>query len=85
MMGGCDYGLRKIMEANWRGRATRPLPQIFECPKCSARMPFSRAELAQIDASGFESYRLSCRACAVPLAGVVDPYDETLLLSELKE
>ena len=81
MMGGCDYGLRKIMEANWRGRATRPLPQIF----VSARMPFSRAELAQIDGSGFESYRLSCRACAVPLAGVVDPYDETLLLSELKE
>jgi hypothetical protein len=48
-------------------------------------MPFSRAELAKIDGSGFESYRFSCRACAVPLAGVVDPYDETLLLSELKE
>jgi hypothetical protein len=42
-------------------------------------------QFAQIDGSGFESYRLSCRACAVPLAGVVDPYDETLLLSELKE
>jgi hypothetical protein len=48
-------------------------------------MPFSKAELAHIGASGFESYRFSCHACAVLLAGIVDPYDETLLLLELKE
>ena len=74
-----------MMAANRQGRATRPLPQIIECPKCGACMPFSRAEFAQIDSSGFESYRLSCRACAVSLAAVVDPCDETLLLSELKK
>jgi hypothetical protein len=84
-MGAAIAAWAKIMESKLARASDPTSAAIIECPKCSARMPFSRAELAQIDGSGFESYRLSCPACAASLAGVIDPYDETLLLSELKQ
>jgi hypothetical protein len=36
-----------------------------------------------MDACGFESYRLACRACGAPLGAIIDPADDALLLSEL--
>jgi hypothetical protein len=71
------------MAANQLELETGPRPQVIECPKCAAHMWFNRTLIARIDGSGFESYRFDCISCAVPLAGVVDPYDGTLLLSEL--
>jgi hypothetical protein len=44
---------------------------------------FCRSRTPQIDACGFESYRLECKECGLPLAGIVDPFDDTLLLSEM--
>jgi hypothetical protein len=57
--------------------------QLVACPKCNARLAFTRSDAADIDECGFEIYRLACHECGAPLAGVVDPADDTLLLSEI--
>ncbi len=56
---------------------------ILACPACSARLAFRRNSMSRIDACGFESYSLECKECGVPFAGIVDPFDDTLLLSEM--
>jgi DNA-directed RNA polymerase subunit RPC12/RpoP len=56
---------------------------VIECPKCTARLMFCRSSTPQIDACGFESYSLECEECGAPFAGIVDPCDDTLLLSEM--
>ncbi len=56
---------------------------VVACPACSARLAFRRNSLSRIDACGFESYSLECKECGVPFAGIVDPFDDTLLLSEM--
>lgn len=57
--------------------------QFVVCPRCSAQLPFCRSYAPCIDACGFESYGFACRACGAPIAGVIDPYDDALLLSDL--
>jgi uncharacterized Zn finger protein len=54
------------------------------CPKCGADVVLHRVLNPRIDSSGFENYFLKCSQCGVWLIGVIDPYDETLLLTELK-
>jgi hypothetical protein len=56
---------------------------ILACPACSAGLAFHRSSTPQFDACGFESYSLECKECGVPFAGIVDPFDDTLLLSEM--
>ncbi len=64
-------------------------PNTFEathligCPKCTAQLMFYRSRTPRIDACGFESYSVECKECGVPFAGIVDPFDDTLLLSEM--
>jgi hypothetical protein len=57
--------------------------QAPACPGCGAQLTFGRSATPPIDACGFESYRLECHACGAPLAGIIDPADDALLLSEL--
>jgi hypothetical protein len=45
-------------------------------------LPFARSSSALIDCCGFESYRLECDGCGAQLAGIIDPADGALLLSE---
>ncbi|MGO9698085.1 MAG: hypothetical protein ACLPX7_02345 [Xanthobacteraceae bacterium] len=52
------------------------------CPSCSAALPFLRSTMPHIDECGFESYRLQCTECQAELAGIIDPFDDALLLSE---
>jgi hypothetical protein len=52
-----------------------------ECPKCKARFLFRRASVPHFDSDGFESYELDCKLCGASLAGIIDPFDGTLLLS----
>jgi hypothetical protein len=56
--------------------------QTIACPKCNTRFVFCRSPTPFIDACGFESYTLECRECGASLAGIVDPFDDTLLVSE---
>jgi hypothetical protein len=53
-----------------------------QCPKCSARLDFRRSAHPDIDACGFETYRLDCQECGATLSGIIDPADNALLLSE---
>jgi hypothetical protein len=46
---------------------------------------FYRSRTPRIDSSGFESYTLECKECGTRLAGIVDPCDEKLMLSELED
>lgn len=57
---------------------------MIECPRCKARLIFCRSRTADIDSAGFESYGFKCHACDAHLAGIVDPYDEAVLLSVLE-
>lgn len=56
-------------------------PLVIKCPKCQARLTFYRTIIPLMDSCGFESYSLECGACGVVFAGIIDPYDEALLLS----
>jgi hypothetical protein len=53
------------------------------CPKCGVRVVIYRILNPNIDSSGFENYFLKCNQCSVWLIGIIDPYDEALLLTEL--
>ncbi|MGA3310493.1 MAG: hypothetical protein ABSD08_18065 [Xanthobacteraceae bacterium] len=44
---------------------------------------FDRSRAPRIDSCGFESYSLDCMECGAPLAGIIDPYDDALLLAEI--
>jgi len=52
------------------------------CPKCNAQLMFAGGRSPHIDACGFESYSFECVVCDSALTGIIDPYDEALLLSE---
>ena len=69
----------------WDHRSKHPRqypPLVIKCVKCQARLTFQRALLPSIDSCGFESCSLRCNACGVVFAGIIDPYDDALLLSE---
>jgi hypothetical protein len=51
------------------------------CPKCDASIKFYRSDQPHIDESGFESYSFKCRACGSMLIGIIDPADDTLLVT----
>lgn len=53
------------------------------CPKCGTRIVLHRMLDPHIDSCGFENYFLKCNQCGVWLIGIIDPYDETLLLTEV--
>jgi len=57
--------------------------QIGTCPRCRAELAFFRSDTPHIDTCGFESYSLECRECGAPVAGIIDPSDDALLLSDL--
>jgi hypothetical protein len=59
-----------------------PAGDVAQCPKCHTRLNFRRSANADIDSCGFESYRLDCPKCGAALAGIIDPADDALLLSE---
>jgi hypothetical protein len=54
------------------------------CPKCGTRLVLHRMLNPRIDSSGFENYFLKCDQCGAWLIGIIDPYDETLLLTEIE-
>jgi hypothetical protein len=51
------------------------------CPKCDASLKFHRGDTPHIDECGFQSYSLRCRGCGSMLVGIIDPADDTLLLT----
>jgi hypothetical protein len=57
--------------------------QRFEiaCVTCDAALILCKAMPPQIDACGFERYDFECSECRSRLTGIIDPYDEALLLS----
>ena len=65
-----------------QGAIARSGVQVVACPTCDARFTFSRSDAPDIDACGFESYRLACDECGAALTGIIDPFDDTLLLCE---
>jgi len=52
--------------------------------KCNAHLILPDCAVA-IDSSGFESFGLDCKHCGAPLAGIMDPADDKLLLTVLTE
>ena len=52
--------------------------QPVACPGCGARFAFCRSEHPVIDACGFES-----KECGASLSGIVDPFDDALLITEM--
>jgi hypothetical protein len=53
---------------------------VLECPKCTTPLLFRRSCGPSIDGCGFESYRLDCPECDATVAGIVDPFDDTLMV-----
>jgi hypothetical protein len=62
--------------------STTSRAQIVMCPSCRAPLVFHESHAPCIDACGFESHSLECRQCGAALAGLIDPFDDALLLSE---
>jgi hypothetical protein len=55
--------------------------QLVACPGCGSSFVFCRSENAAIDACGFETYTFACEECGASLSAIVDPLDETLLIT----
>ena len=51
---------------------------------CDAWLTFCRSSSPRVDSCGFESYSLECTECRAWLAGIIDPSDEKLVLSEFE-
>jgi uncharacterized Zn finger protein len=60
---------------------THALSVQIECPQCKAHSVFHRAAFPHFDSSGFESYSIKCQNCGTFLVGIIDPFDDKLLLS----
>ena len=54
---------------------------VAACPKCKVSRKLLRSSIPQIDSCGFENYFLQCKSCKSPLAGVIEPMNEELLIS----
>jgi hypothetical protein len=52
------------------------------CLRCNTRLNICRKQTPDIDAAGFEIYRLDCQQCGIALVGIIDPADDALILSE---
>ena len=50
-------------------------------PKMRCSLVFYRSDNPHIDECGLESYSLKCRACGAMLVGIIDPADDTFLLT----
>jgi hypothetical protein len=50
------------------------------CPNCGHRVVCAEAA-SNFDCHVFESYQIDCASCHTSLNGIVDPFDEVLLLS----
>ena len=61
--------------------STRDLSLDIECPECKAHSVFRRATFPQFDSSGFEIYSFQCQGCGASIVGIIDPFDDKLLLS----
>ena len=57
---------------------------VVECPKCAARLTIIRRPVPFIESCGFESYSFECDGCGARVVGIVDPFDNKLLVSELE-
>jgi len=55
--------------------------RIVDCPRCDQPQVFFRNSFVCVDACGFLSCLLECGRCNAVLSGVIDPYDEGLLVS----
>jgi hypothetical protein len=51
-----------------------------QCPNCNQPI-FCDEDTAGFDSHGFESYQLDCGFCQTSFDGIVDPFDEALLLT----
>jgi hypothetical protein len=68
--------------ARYRTHPDRRHSRAIKCPKCEARLIYFRPLTPSIDSCGFKSHSIECETCGVRFAGIIDPYDEALLLSE---
>jgi hypothetical protein len=60
---------------------TSGLPLTVDCPQCGARLTRVRSRTALIDSCGFEIYNIQCDRCDAHLVGLIDPVDDTLLVT----
>jgi hypothetical protein len=72
---------RKVTAAPSVRTSNTAKPEKVACPGCAASMVIYRSNNPQIDECGFESYGLTCRACGTALVGIIDPFDDKLLLT----
>jgi hypothetical protein len=54
---------------------------IVACPGCDAALEYGGCAKSDVDECGFESYRFRCGTCGAMVVGIVDPADQTLLLT----
>jgi len=60
---------------------TSGLPLVVDCPQCGAQLTRGRSRTAPIDSCGFETYNIQCGRCDARLVGMIDPVDDTLLVT----
>jgi len=71
------------LEASEEREAPTGDARAVDCPQCDARLTWHAGATPRIDACGLESLRLQCTQCGASLAGVIDPYDDAVLVCAL--
>ena len=73
---------RNLTSAESVGEAKPSDNEYVACPECAAPITLDRSPTPHIDECGFESYLFECKQCGVSLACIIDPCDESLLVSQ---
>jgi len=58
---------------------------MVECPRCAAQIQLRRTADPHIDSAGFETYTLACVGCESFFSGIIDPYDDSFLVEDVKQ
>ena len=79
-----DLFTERDVSSNGSRTAVKPdnESEYIACPACAAQITLDRSPSPHIDECGFESYRFECQQCGASLACIIDPCDESLLVSQ---
>jgi hypothetical protein len=69
-----------VSAADFRAHQPIGLLRAAQCPHCNQPLVCDDAN-ASFDCCGFEIYQLDCGFCQTSLGGIVDPFDDALLLT----
>jgi hypothetical protein len=72
------------MQGISKHRSSRAAASAIKCTRCKKTLHLWRQATPKLNSCGFECYTLECGGCRISLTGIIDPYDDEFLVSEIE-